>query len=88
MRILKEEQYLDFDLKYRDKHERFHKLSDNVTDKLQSLLHLSENYTCASNSLKKFVIRIEALRISFIKQVKPLYFTYSFCYSSIYKVNT
>jgi len=73
--ILKAESYnSDFDLKYRDKLEWFRKLSYNVTDKLQSLLHLSENYTCASNSLKQFVSRIDALRISVIKQVKASVF--------------
>lgn len=86
MCILKAESNSDFNLKYRDKLEWFRRLSYNVNDKLQSLLHLSENYTCASNSLKQFVSRIDALRISVIKQVKPLYFTYPFCYSRIYKV--
>ncbi|KAL6441916.1 hypothetical protein ACFW04_002355 [Cataglyphis niger] len=58
----------DIDLKFRDKLERFDKLSCNATDKLQSLLYLSENYT-ANSDLKKFINRITSLWLSVNKQI-------------------
>ncbi|KAM0724537.1 hypothetical protein ACS0PU_009618 [Formica fusca] len=67
--ILKTESHnSDIDFKFRDKLECFGKLSCNVTDKLQSLLYLSENHT-ASSDLKKFINRINGLWISANKQI-------------------
>ncbi|XP_070163198.1 uncharacterized protein [Polyergus mexicanus] len=67
--ILKTESHnSDIDFKFRDELECFGKLSCNVTDKLQSLLYLSENYT-ASSDLKKFINRINGLWISANKQI-------------------
>lgn len=64
---------LDVDLKFRDKLEWFGKVSSSLTDKLQSLLYLSENYSSVNNDLKQFVNGIVNLWISVNKQVKLLY---------------
>ncbi|XP_011152020.1 uncharacterized protein LOC105190789 [Harpegnathos saltator] len=59
----------DIDLKFRDKLEWFGKVSSSLTDKLQSLLYLSENYSFVNNDLKQFVNGIVNLWISVNKQV-------------------
>ncbi|XP_028049502.1 uncharacterized protein LOC105837830 isoform X2 [Monomorium pharaonis] len=67
--ILKSEgQGSDVTLEFCDKFELFGKLSGNLTDKLQSLLYLSENYTSASD-FKQFVNGIVGLWSSVNKQV-------------------
>lgn len=67
----------DVDLKFRDKLELFGKLSCSLTDKLESLLHLSENYTSTSSDFKQFADGIVGLWVSVNKQVKrKLWFTY------------
>ncbi|XP_029169099.1 uncharacterized protein LOC114939042 [Nylanderia fulva] len=72
--ILKTENLnLNIDLKFRDKVELFSKLSCNVTDKLQSLLYLSENYT-ANNDLKKFANSMTSLWYSVNKKICEKYF--------------
>ncbi|XP_014485887.1 PREDICTED: uncharacterized protein LOC106750219 [Dinoponera quadriceps] len=59
----------DIDLKFRDKLEWFGNVSSSLTDKLQSLLYLSENYNAVNNDLKQFVNGIVNLWISVNKQV-------------------
>lgn len=74
--ILKSEGHSpDVTLEFRDKFELFSKLSCNLTDKLQSLLYLSENYISASD-FKQFINGIVGLWSSINKQVKLLYFTF------------
>lgn len=67
----------DVALEYRDKFELFGKLSCKLTDKIQSLLYLSENYTSASD-FKQFVNGIVGSWSSINKQVKVfcIYFTF------------
>ncbi|XP_032664971.1 uncharacterized protein LOC116841300 [Odontomachus brunneus] len=60
---------LDVDLKFRDKLEWFGKMSSRLTDKIQSLLYLSENYSSVNSDLKQFVNGIVNLWISVNKQV-------------------
>lgn len=84
MNILKTENNLDIDLKFRDKLEWFGKLSCNMTDKLQSLLYLSENYT-ASVNLKKFINEITGLWISVNKKVKLYDLNLLYIYIYIYE---
>lgn len=76
----------DVALEFRDKFELFGKLSCNLTDKLQSLLYLSENYT-SSSDLKQFVNGIVNSWSSINKQERLLYFTFMhfFCIS-IYRI--
>lgn len=70
MSILKSEGYgPDISLEFRDRFELFGKLSCDLTDKLQSLLYLSENYTSASD-LKQFINGIVGAWSSINKQVK------------------
>lgn len=67
--ILKSEGYgPDISLEFRDRFELFGKLSCDLTDKLQSLLYLSENYTSASD-LKQFINGIVGAWSSINKQV-------------------
>ncbi|XP_018398129.1 PREDICTED: uncharacterized protein LOC108776114 [Cyphomyrmex costatus] len=67
--ILKSEGYgPDIVLEFRDKFELFRKLLCNLTDKLQSLLYLSENYT-STNDFKQFISRIVSSWNSINKQV-------------------
>ncbi|XP_018317213.1 uncharacterized protein [Mycetomoellerius zeteki] len=67
--ILKSESHgPDVALEFRDKFELFRKLLCNLTDKLQSLLYLSENYISASD-FKQFINRIVGSWNSINKQV-------------------
>jgi len=76
MSILKSEGHgPDVALEFRDKLELFGKLLCNLTDKLQSLLYLSKNYTSASD-FKQFVNGIVRSWSSINKQVKLPYFTF------------
>ncbi|XP_011876462.1 PREDICTED: uncharacterized protein LOC105566786 [Vollenhovia emeryi] len=59
----------DVSLDFRDKFELFGKLSCSLTDKLQSLLYLSENYVCASD-FKLFISEIVGSWSSINKQVR------------------
>lgn len=71
--ILKSESHgPDVALEFRDKFELFRKLLCNLTDKLQSLLYLSENYISASD-FKQFINRIVGSWNSINKQVKLIY---------------
>jgi len=65
----------DVALEFRDKFELFGKLLCNLTDKLQSLLYLSKNYTSASD-FKQFVNGIISSWSSINKQVKLPYFIF------------
>ncbi|XP_012058540.1 PREDICTED: uncharacterized protein LOC105621684 [Atta cephalotes] len=58
----------DVTLEFHDKFELFRKLLCNLTDKLQSLLYLSENYTSTSD-FKQFINRIVGSWNSINKQV-------------------
>ncbi|KYN30699.1 hypothetical protein ALC56_14997 [Trachymyrmex septentrionalis] len=58
----------DVALEFHDKFELFRKLLCNLTDKLQSLLYLSENYTSTSD-FKQFINRIVGSWNSINKQV-------------------
>lgn len=69
MNILKSEGHgPDVTLEFYDKFELFRKLLCNLTDKLQSLLYLSENYTSTSD-FKQFINRIVGSWNSINKQV-------------------
>lgn len=76
MSILKSESHdPDVALEFRDKFEFFSKLSCNLTDKLQSLLYLSENYVSASD-FKQFINGVVSSWNSVNKRVRLLYFTF------------
>ncbi|EGI67306.1 hypothetical protein G5I_04113 [Acromyrmex echinatior] len=59
----------DVTLEFYDKFELFRKLLCNLTDKLQSLLYLSENYTSTSD-FKQFINRIVGSWNSINKQLR------------------
>lgn len=67
----------DVALEFRDKFEIFGKLSCNLTDKLQSLLYLSENYTSTSD-FKQFINGIVDLWNSVSKKVRLLCIPHAF----------
>ncbi|XP_011635883.1 uncharacterized protein LOC105426377 [Pogonomyrmex barbatus] len=70
VRILKAEGHgPDVALEFRDKLELFGKLLSNVTDKLQSLLYLSENYAFVSNDFNQFMNGIADSWCSINKQI-------------------